>query len=603
MATRWYRSPELLVGDRYGKEVDIWAVGCLYCEMMTGEPLFPGESDIDQLFQIVRILGKLSSRHQILIMRNAMFRGMKQEQNTSLTQMLPNWNRDSIDFLSQCLKMDGNARPDTGKLLKHDLFVRDNFLDNFLSELRAKLAQEMQVNPLLKRIPSYGSNGRWSEDKKSLANDSSKQKKSSGDEKKDTKTNDKTNKVNLSVLSTQLLQPVNLGKQMSEPNANNTTNNKNYSNGDSLSDKVTNINDELLNVNHLSSKQHTNGGHTDSNQLVQGNDEASKQISINNLTFKNTTKYARILSAKLDKTNGLIGEKSHTIQPPPSPIPFQSLQPESLLTSADHQTVLQNKRLSPVTQIATNNQNIISNALHLNGQNLPQVCIRDCITQASTSDCINEYVLLFQQYFNYRRHSNVLSVTDQINFTKTNPFTKSINQVNQSTNQMPFNVRAGIMTKRDRSQNLIDATLKPLNSTTLNSILQHDSNTQNSIQPNKESSPRILPPPQWLTGNLKVTSQGKIGNTINVSNGNSKRRITDWKSVGIANSMGTTHTHTHTHKHNDTSNELVLPNCPGAISPKKSNSNSLKKKLSTLSSIYQDPNHILTTPVSVSKTF
>lgn len=32
VATRWYRSPELLVGDRYGKEVDIWAVGCLYCK-------------------------------------------------------------------------------------------------------------------------------------------------------------------------------------------------------------------------------------------------------------------------------------------------------------------------------------------------------------------------------------------------------------------------------------------------------------------------------------------------------------------------------------------------------------------------------------------
>lgn len=34
-----YRSPELLVGDRYGKEVDIWAAGCLFSEMMTGEPL------------------------------------------------------------------------------------------------------------------------------------------------------------------------------------------------------------------------------------------------------------------------------------------------------------------------------------------------------------------------------------------------------------------------------------------------------------------------------------------------------------------------------------------------------------------------------------
>lgn len=149
---------------------------------------------------------------------------------------------------------------------------------------------------------------------------------------------------------------------------------------------------------------------------------------------------------------------------------------------------------------------------------------------------------------------------------------------------MPFNLRGGVMTKRDRdrSQNLIDATLRPLNNATLNSILAHDTNSQNGIQQIKDSSPRILPPPQWLTGNLKLTSQGKIA-----ANGNSKRRITtDWKSVG--NTMGTTH------KHNDGDLIPILPNCPGA-SPKKTNSNSLKKKLSTLSSIYQEP--ALTTPV------
>lgn len=135
--------------------------------MMTGEPLFPGESDIDQLFQIVRVVGKLNARHQILITRNAMFKGMKQEQNSSLHQLFPDWNRDCLDFLSQCLKMDGNQRPDTTKLLKHDLFTRDNFLDNFLVELRAKLSQEMQGNPLLKRMPSYGSGRKLSDEKKS----------------------------------------------------------------------------------------------------------------------------------------------------------------------------------------------------------------------------------------------------------------------------------------------------------------------------------------------------------------------------------------------------------------------------------------------------
>lgn len=173
-----------------------------------------------------------------------------------------------------------------------------------------------------------------------------------------------------------------------------------------------------------------------------------------------------------------------------------------------------------------------------------------------------------------------------------------------------FNVRGGVMTKRDRSQNLIDATLKPLNNTnnltgsnsnTLNSILVNDSSSNVPIQ----SSPRILPPPQWLTGSLKLSSQGKIGNSINANNVQSKRRITDWKSVGMTNTTNTNAgtTNTTAHKYNDGGggSDLVLPNCPGAISPKKSNSNSLKKKLTTLSNIYPDSN--LITPVSVSKRF
>ena len=47
VATRWYRSPELLLGDKYSKEVDIWAIGCIMGELTDGEPLFPGESEID----------------------------------------------------------------------------------------------------------------------------------------------------------------------------------------------------------------------------------------------------------------------------------------------------------------------------------------------------------------------------------------------------------------------------------------------------------------------------------------------------------------------------------------------------------------------------
>lgn len=43
---------------RYGPEVDIWAIGCLFSEMLTGDPLFPGDSDIDQLALIIKTVGE-----------------------------------------------------------------------------------------------------------------------------------------------------------------------------------------------------------------------------------------------------------------------------------------------------------------------------------------------------------------------------------------------------------------------------------------------------------------------------------------------------------------------------------------------------------------
>ncbi len=59
VATRWYRAPELLVGDtQYGPPVDVWAIGCLFAELLTGQPLWPGKSDVDQIYQLRKSLGK-----------------------------------------------------------------------------------------------------------------------------------------------------------------------------------------------------------------------------------------------------------------------------------------------------------------------------------------------------------------------------------------------------------------------------------------------------------------------------------------------------------------------------------------------------------------
>ncbi|KAJ3123883.1 Cyclin-dependent kinase catalytic subunit [Nowakowskiella sp. JEL0407] len=58
VVTLWYRAPEILLGSRhYSTAVDMWSVGCIFAEMCTKHPLFPGDSEIDELFKIFRLLG------------------------------------------------------------------------------------------------------------------------------------------------------------------------------------------------------------------------------------------------------------------------------------------------------------------------------------------------------------------------------------------------------------------------------------------------------------------------------------------------------------------------------------------------------------------
>lgn len=58
VSTRWYRAPELLLHAKdYNWAVDIWAFGCIVSELYTLRPLFPGRSEIDQIFKICQVLG------------------------------------------------------------------------------------------------------------------------------------------------------------------------------------------------------------------------------------------------------------------------------------------------------------------------------------------------------------------------------------------------------------------------------------------------------------------------------------------------------------------------------------------------------------------
>ena len=55
--SRFYRSPEVILGLQYSMPIDMWSFGCILAELYTGYPLFPGENELEQLACIMEILG------------------------------------------------------------------------------------------------------------------------------------------------------------------------------------------------------------------------------------------------------------------------------------------------------------------------------------------------------------------------------------------------------------------------------------------------------------------------------------------------------------------------------------------------------------------
>lgn len=65
ICSRYYRAPELIFGATdYGQAIDVWSLGSVVAELLLGQPLFPGESGVDQLVEIIKVLGT-PTREQI----------------------------------------------------------------------------------------------------------------------------------------------------------------------------------------------------------------------------------------------------------------------------------------------------------------------------------------------------------------------------------------------------------------------------------------------------------------------------------------------------------------------------------------------------------
>ncbi|XP_015876558.2 mitogen-activated protein kinase 12 isoform X2 [Ziziphus jujuba] len=127
VATRWYRAPELCGSffSKYTPAVDIWSIGCIFAEMLTGKPLFPGKNVVHQLELITDLLGTPSAE-SISRIRNEKARrylnSMKKKQRIPFSQKFPNVDHLALRLLEHLLEFDPRDRPSAEEALADPYF-------------------------------------------------------------------------------------------------------------------------------------------------------------------------------------------------------------------------------------------------------------------------------------------------------------------------------------------------------------------------------------------------------------------------------------------------------------------------------------------------
>lgn len=135
--SRFYRSPEVILGMNYGLPIDMWSLGCILAELFTGVPIFPGENEQEQLACIMEVFGPPEKHLIEKSTRKKLFfdsmgkprltvssKGRRRRPSSkTLQQAIKCEDEAFIDFLARCLRWDPDRRLKPDEAIHHEFIT------------------------------------------------------------------------------------------------------------------------------------------------------------------------------------------------------------------------------------------------------------------------------------------------------------------------------------------------------------------------------------------------------------------------------------------------------------------------------------------------